>query len=449
MVRHKGFPGGAVLPNDKDLTEGLEIQDIPLPSTLQLPLDDGNGGTAVPSVQPGQSVSYGECIASALNDDGVSIHSPLSGQVRQIGQATLPDGTPKSAIVIDTISEAHLPEPQEKPDWKISSEGLIECLQWAGITQMQLGGGSLVARIRKVLKAGPRWVIINAVESEPLITCEARIMTEYPSEITRGCELLAEVFALADGGKKSAAPRGILALCGARHQALTAMRKTLKHGRFRLTPLADVYPQDDEVLLANTLSNAGLRTGSDPANAGVLLINLSSLLALSQAWYAGKPLTDRVITVTGDASERIGNYRVRIGTRVGDIVEHLGAMPEAEAYIMGGPFRGWAHENPEGIITKETTGLTVLSETHRRNPEACIRCGWCTDDCPAQIDPIRLYRLIEAGQVNKAKKTFLQDCIECGLCSYVCPSHLPLLEKIRVGKWALEHSGKRNQAIGV
>jgi len=213
--------------------------------------------------------------------------------------------------------------------------------------------------------------------------------------------------------------------------------------------LPDVYPQDDEVLLANTLSNAGLRTGSDPANAGLLLINLSSLLALSQAWYTGKPLTERIITVTGDASEQIGNYRVRIGTSLGDIVEHLGVLPEAATYIMGGPFRGWAHEKPEGIITKETTGLTVLSEMHRQSPEACVRCGWCTDDCPAQIDPIRLYRLIEAGRINKAQKAFLQDCIECGLCSYVCPSHLPLLEKIRVGKWALEHSGKIDQAIGV
>ncbi len=308
---------------------------------------------------------------------------------------------------------------------------------------MQLGGGSLVADVRKVIKAGLRWVIVNAVESEPLITCESRLMSEYASEIAQGCELLGEVFALIGGRKKSARPRGVLALCGARRQALEAMSKTLQGGRFQLATLADVYPQDEEALLANTLTNAGLRARSDPAKAGVLVINVSSVLALSQAWYQGKPLSERVITVSGDGTEQIGNYRVRIGTRTQDIVEHVGLLPEASVYIMGGPFRGWACEKPRSVISKNITGLTILSKVRKQQPVACIRCGWCSDGCPSGLDPARLYQLIEAGRVDKAQKIFLGNCIECGLCSYVCPTHLPLLEKIRLGKWALKEERQR------
>jgi len=218
------------------------------------------------------------------------------------------------------------------------------------------------------------------------------------------------------------------------------MSKALQGGRFQLAVLADVYPQDEEALLANTLTNAGLPAGGDPAQAGVLVINVSSVWALSQAWYHGQPLTERVITVSGDGTEKIGNYRVRIGTSVQDIVQHVGLLPEASVYILGGPFRGWAREKSQGLITRNITGLTILSEAKRQSPQACIGCGWCSDDCPAAVEPIRLYRLIEAGRVGKAKKAFLEDCIECGLCSYVCPSHLPLLEKIRLGKWALSQN---------
>ena len=449
MVRHKGFPGGAILPNDKGLSEGLEIQDIPVFSTVQVALDDGAGGSAEATAQAGQKVSCGECIASAAKADGVNVHSPVSGQIRQIEQIALADGSLKPAMIIDSSEQEQSDRAGERPSWKVYSEGLIKCLRWAGIAQMRLGGGSLVAGIRKATKAGLRWVIINGVESEPLITCESRLMSECCSEIAQGCELLAEVFALAGGGKKSAGPRGVLALCGGRRQALGAMGKALQGGRFRLAALADVYPQDEEALLANTLTNAGLRAGSDPAEAGVLVINVSSVWALSQAWYQGKPLTERVITVSGDGTERIGNYRVRIGSRVQDIAEHVGLLPEASVYILGGPFRGWAREKPQGVITKNITGLTILSEADRQGPVACIRCGWCSDDCPAGLEPARLYQLIEAGRVDKAQKAFLEDCIECGLCSYVCPSHLPLLEKIRLGKWSLAQWGKSNQTIGV
>lgn len=438
LVRHKGFPGGAILPNDKGLSEGLSIQDIPTFSTVQVALDDGAGGKAEAIVQAGQKVSSGECIGSAKNADGVNVHSPVSGQVRQIEQIALADGSLKPAIIIDTSDQEQSDRAGESPSWKGCSEGLIECLKWAGITQMQLGGGSLVADVRKVIKAGVRWVIVNGVESEPLITCESRLMSEYASEIAQGCELLAEIFALIGGRKKTAGPRGVLALCGARRQALEAMGKALQGGRFQLATLEDVYPQDEDALLANTLTNAGLRARSDPAKAGVLVINVSSVWALSQAWYQGKPLSERVITVSGDGTEHIGNYRVQIGTRTQDIVEHVGLLPEASVYIMGGPFRGWASEKPQSVITKNITGLTILSKVRRQQPVACIRCGWCSDGCPSAIDPVRLYQLIEAGRVDKAQEAFLGNCIECGLCSYVCPTHLPLLEKIRLGKWALK-----------
>ena len=449
MVRHKGFPGGAILPNDKDLTEGLKIEETPVPSSVQVVLDDGAGGTAEPSVLPGQKVSPAQCIALPASDDGVRVHSPIWGQVRQIEQVALANGTLKSAITIDSGEVDGSISPVAKPSWKVYSEGLIKCLRWGGIVQMQSNGGSLVSRVRRALKAGLRWVIINGVESEPLITCEARIMSECAGEIAQGCELLAEVFGLSGREKKSAGAKGVVALCGARHKSLSAMRKALKGGRFRLAALADVFPQDEEVLLANSLTNTGLRGRCDPADAGVLIINVSSVLALSRAWYAGKIVTDRVVTVGGDGSERIGNYLVPIGSSVADLAKHVGVLTEASTYILGGPFRGWSRGTLEGVITKETTGLIILSSSKRQSPQACIRCGWCTDDCPAQIDPVRLYRLIEAGKLGKAKSSFLDDCIECGLCSYVCPTHLPLLEKIRLGKWSLAQPSKNDQGIGV
>lgn len=427
-----------MLPNDKGLSEGLAIQNIPASSTVQVSLEDGTGGSAEPTVQPGQRLSPGQGIASSPNSDGVNVHSPVSGKVRKIEQIALADASQTPAITIDLNDQQQSDKAGERPSWQMSSEGLVECIRWAGITQMQLAGGSLVANIRKATKARLRWIIINAVESEPLMTGEARLISEHASEIAQGCELLAQVFALADRGKKSDQPHGALALCHDRRQASRAMSKALQGGRFQLAELADVYPQDEEALLANTLTNVKIPAQSNPAQAGVLVINVSSVLALSHAWYQAKPLTERVITVSGDGAERIGNYRVKIGTRVRDIVEHVGLFPEASVYIMGGPFRGWASEKPQGVITKNITGLTILSKIRRQPPVACIRCGWCSDDCPAAIDPARLHQLIEAGKVDKAQKNFLGNCIECGLCSYICPTHLPLLEKIRLAKWALK-----------
>ena len=444
VVRHKGFLGGAVLPDDKDLTEGSAIEEIPKPSIVQIVLDDGASGTAELTVRPGEKIDQGQPIGLPQSENGVGVHSSVSGVVQELTEITLADGIKRQAVVIETDGQDRIFPSQKAEPWKLYSEGLIRCLRWAGITQMGLAGGSLVRRIHRALKAGLRWVIINAVESEPLITSESRLMTEYADEIGRGCNLLAEIFGLETPGKKSSAPQGIFALCGLRQQALGAMRKALKGGAFRLAILADRYPQDEEVLLANTLTNAGLRATRDPAEVGVLMINVTSVWALSQAWYDGKPVTERVITVAGDGTEKIGNYRVRIGTSVHDIVQHVGPLPEATRYVLGGPFRGWGRPAPEGVVTKQTTGLTVLSRAFKQGPEACIRCGWCVDDCPVGIDPIRLYRLIEAGRLDKAQKAWLEDCTECGLCPYVCPTHLPLLEKIRLGKWAL----RQKQTVG-
>ena len=439
LRRHKGFYGGAVLPDDKDQTECLAIEDIPAGAIVQLPLDDGAGGIAEAKVRPGEKVVRGQCIACPQTDGGVRMHSSVSGVVRQIEQIILPDGTPKPAVIIDSDSQDEKDLPTQKDQWKLYSEGLINCLSWAGITQMGPNGGSLINNIRQAVKAGLRWVIINAVESEPLITAETRLMTEYAEQISRGCQLLAEIFGLASPGRKSSGPRGLLALCGVRHQALRAMRHALKGGSFRLAVLADVYPQDEEVLLANTLARAHLRSTSSPAQAGILIINLSSLWALSRAWYDSEPLTDRIITISGDGTERIGNYRVRIGSQVADVIKHVEPLPEASRFILGGPLRGWGRTKPQGVVTKQTAGLTVLTEAFKPAPEACIRCGWCSNDCPVQIDPVGLYRMIEAGRVEQAQKAWLDVCIECGLCSYVCPTHLPLLAKIRAGKWALKY----------
>ena len=437
MVRHKGFPGGAVLPDDKDLTEGSAIEKIPLPSSVQVVLDDGASGTAEMTVQPGQKVDQGQPIGLPHSEDGVCVHSSVSGTVREVAEVTLANGAQRRAVVIEADDQGRLFSTEHKEQWKIYSEGLIKCLRWAGITQMGLGGGSLVGRIRRALKAGLRWVIINAVESEPLITAEARLMTEHADEIARGCGLLAEVLGIKAPARRTSSPQGIVALCGHREQALEAARKALRGGAFRMAILADRYPQDHEVLLTNTLTNARLRATRNAADAGVLVINVSSLWALSQAWYGGMPVTERVITVGGDGTEKIGNYRVRIGTSTQDIVQYVEPLPEATRYVLGGPFRGWGRPIPQGIVTRETVGLTVVNRAYKQGPEACIRCGWCIDDCPAGIDPIRLYRFIEAGRIEKAEQAWLEDCIECGLCSYVCPTHLPLLEKIRLGKWAL------------
>ena len=437
MARHKAFPGGAVLPDDKDLTEGSLIEAIPRPSSVQIVLDDGTSNAVEVTVKTGDVVARGQTIGLPESEDGVEVHASVSGQVRQIAELVLADGVKKQSVIIETDDGNGQSPCREKPQWKVYSEGLIKCLRWAGITQMELAGGSLVRRIRKSLKAGLGYVIINGVESEPLITSEARLMTEHAEQIARGCELLTEILGLSASRSRSAGAKGFFAMCGLRHHAVAAMRSALKGGVFRLALLADRYPQDEEVLLANTLTNSRLRARSDPAEVGVLVINVTSVWALSRAWDDGEPVTERVITVAGDGTEKTGNYRVPIGARVQDIVDHVGPLPEATRYILGGPLRGWSRPSPEGVITKQTTGLTVLTPARRQDPEACIRCGWCIDDCPVGVDPIRLYRLVEAGRIDKLEKAWIEDCIECGLCLYVCPTHLPLLEKIRLGKWAL------------
>ncbi len=442
MSRHKGFPGGAILPDDKDLTEGLKIERMGPGKKLSVVIDDGTGVGGIVTVKAGEKVRRGQCIAEPESEFGVRVHSPIGGTIVEIKCTVPADGIRKPAVVIEGDGTEGSAEEEQKEQWKVYSEGLIKCLRWAGITQMGLRGGSLVRRIRRAVKAGLRWVIINGVESEPLITAEVRLMSEWAEQIGRGCALLAEILNLEEAGRKSSGPRGLLALSGHRHESVRAVRRALKGGRFRLAVLTDVYPQDEEVLLANTSTGSRLGARRDPAEAGILVINVTSVWALSRAWYEGEVVTERVITVTGDGADKIGNYLVPLGMSVKDVGQQAGVLPEASRFVVGGPFRGWAMEEPGGVVTKQTTGLTILSKLDRRGPQACIRCGWCTDDCPVGIDPIRIYQCIEAEELVKAEKARLEECIECGLCSYVCPTHLPLLDRIRLGKWAMKEREK-------
>jgi electron transport complex protein RnfC len=437
------FHGGLPLPGMKGDLPSLPIRDCPLPPLLVLPLYER--GPLETEVEIGQRVRRYQRLARPQGPGSAALHAPAGGVVEAIESCGLTQspGEVAPALLLrvdddrieDDRSEGYARLPAW-PDWKqCEPESLRQRLAEAGIAGL---GGAAFATADKLLQPCPT-LILNGAECEPWIACDARLLVEEAEAVLRGGQLLAHVLS---------AERVWVAVEDSMQPArlaLAAALELIEDSRFELVVVPTVYPQGGERQLMEVLTGMQVPRGRLPQQLGIVVQNVGTALAAWRAVTQGLPLTDRIVSVTGPGVGEPGNFRVPLGTPIEHLIAQAGGYSaRAERLIAGGGMMGVALPDDGFAITKSTNCVLVLdadSVRAPREPMPCIRCGECSDVCPAQLMPQLLHHALRSEdkeQVEAAARIGLLDCIDCGLCDLVCPSHIPLVSEFRDGKTRLQ-----------
>ncbi len=438
----KTFRIGGIHPEENKLTHEAATQVASLPKQAIFPLSQHIGAPAKPVVAKGDKVKVGTMIAEAGGFVSAPIFSSVSGTVFKIDTAIDATGYRKPVIIInvegdeweESIDRSDKLE-QVKDHPELTPEEIVNRIKAAGVVGM---GGACFPTFIKLTPpptAKAECVIINAVECEPYITADYRLMMEHADEILVGLELLMK------GAKVTTGYIGIETNKPAAIKLLTQKAAEKFNGsayQVEVVPLAQRYPQGGEKQLVDAVIRRQVPAPpAIPVNVGAIVQNVGTAFAVYEAVMKHKPLFERYTTVTGKKLAHPGNFLVRMGTPMKDLIEACGGMPEGDNKLLaGGPMMGKALTSVEVPICKGTNSVTILSEDDARRKEAqpCIRCAKCVSACPMGLEPYLLAKVSELKNWERAENEDITSCIECGSCQFTCPAHRPLLDHIRQGK---------------
>ena len=430
----KTFHIGGVHPHDNKIYSAHQpITECPLPEKAIIPLVQHIGAPAQPVVEKGQKVKVGELLAKAGGFVSANIHSPFSGTITKIDSTIDAWGMRMPAIFMDVEGNEWLETIDRTPDvvreFNLEPKEIIDRIAEAGI--VGLGGACFPTQVKLMPPPGKKAevLVVNGVECEPYLTCDHQLMLEHGEEIMIGIQLLMRALNIQKAviGIEKNKPDAI-----ARMQELAS--KTLG---VEVCPLKLKYPQGGEKQLIDACIGRQVPSGALPIEVGAVVDNVATIYAVYEAVQKHKPLISRVMTVTGKSLKKPGNYLVRFGTPLSQVVELAGGVPEDTGKIIGGgPMMGRAMNNIDMPANKRTSGLLFLpeSESRRTEPENCIRCGKCVSACPMGLEPYLLAKQAELQMWDEMEHHDVMDCIDCGCCLFTCPSHRPLLDYIRMGK---------------
>ncbi|MEJ5260314.1 MAG: electron transport complex subunit RsxC [Anaerohalosphaeraceae bacterium] len=448
----KTFKGGVHPLENKHYTESCPIEAVPTPRQLVLPLVQHIGAPCKPLVQKKQAVAFGEPIGRSDAYVSAPIHSPVNGVVKDIALASHPVIGRTMAVYLEVNPEDNPPrQPQperfgeEFDPGSFSPEQICNAIQEAGLVGM--GGAGFPTRVKvEPNPAMPKHtLIINGCECEPYITCDYRIMLEWTRQILAGIRLAA---------RAAGCQTVRIGIEDNKPEAVKAFEQVLSRCRcsedIQIVVLKTKYPQGGERQLIRAVLDKQVPTGGIPPQIGVCVLNVATCAAIAEAVVFQKPLTHRVVTVTGRAVARPGNYYVPIGMSVQDLLAHCGGLTERAAkVVLGGPMMGFAIADMSTPLTKTCGALTVLTREdvteaqYVRQQTACIRCGRCLMVCPEGLNPTRIAHAVKHFRMDRAEQYYLSACIECGSCSYVCPAHIELSGYIKTGKLLKAREKKR------
>ena len=440
----KTFRLGGIHPEENKLTHDVATKVATLPKQAIFPLSQHIGAPAKPVVAKGDKVKVGTLIAEAGGFVSAPIFSSVSGTVFKIDTAIDATGYRKPAIIInvegdeweETIDRSDTLETVEAHP-ELTPEEIVNRVKAAGVVGM---GGACFPTFIKLTPpptAKAECVIINAVECEPYITADFRLMMEHADEILVGVELLMKATKVTKGyiGIETNKPAAIELLTKKCAEKFNAQSSTFN---VEVVPLKQRYPQGGEKQLVDAVIQRQVPAPpAIPVNVGAIVQNVGTAFAVYEAVMKHKPLFERYTTVTGKRLKAPGNFLVRMGTPMQDLIDACGGMPEGDNKLLaGGPMMGKALTSTEVPICKGTNSVTIISddEARRKDPEPCIRCAKCVGACPMGLEPYLLAKLYEVKNWERAEKDDIISCIECGSCQYTCPAHRPLLDNIRQGK---------------
>jgi len=429
----KTFKLGGVHPEENKISAGAAIKNLALPKTAVISLSQSLGAPSVPIVNKGDKVLTGQLIAQGTSFISSNIHAPVSGTVSKIDDMMDASGYRRKAIIIDVEGDDWvdtIDRSQEiKQEITLSKEEIIACIKNAGI--VGLGGATFPTHVKLMVPEGKKaeYLIINAVECEPYLTSDHRIMLEKGEEVMIGIKILMKALAV---------DRAYVGIENNKPDAIAHLSQLAeKYSGIKVAALKVKYPQGGEKQLIKALINREVPSGKLPIEVGCVVQNVGTAYAVYEAVQKNKPLIERVVTVTGKAIANPSNFIVRIGTPVSALLEAAGGIPdETGKVINGGPMMGKAVNSTEIPVVKGMSGLVLMpeKEAKRMKVSNCIRCAKCVSACPMGLAPYLIAQTSEIGQEEMAESLRVLDCIECGSCSFTCPSGRPLLENIRMAK---------------
>jgi len=431
-VPTRAFKGGVHPADHKDQTNTRAVERAPVPPMLTVPLSQHLGAPCSALVGKGDRVKRGQVIGDVEAMVSAPVHSPVDGEVTDVGPVLLASGMRSLAVTI-------VPDEQQDLDSfepvTVGADSVRERVRAAGI--VGLGGAAFPSSVKlQPPKDMPvSTVILNGCECEPYLTCDHRVMLERPDRVIRGARLIAEAVG---------AGRVIVALEANKQDAAAVLKEHASDG-VEVLVLPTRYPQGAEKQLIWATIGKEVPHGRLPAATGALVHNVSTAVAIADAVDQGRPLIERVVTVTGSV-RRPGNFMTLIGTPVSALIEAAGGIVgEAGRIVAGGPMTGLALGDLSVPVVKGMGGVVVLGPGETapavRGDQPCIRCGRCSDACPMMLEPYAIGIHANRAAWDAADRYHALDCIECGCCSYVCPTRRPLVQLIRSAKQALLQRG--------
>lgn len=432
-VRAHSMPGGIHPAQHKAESNRTDIETLPLPSTLWLPLRMHAGQAAEPVVQVGDTVCKGQVLALAQPGVSANVHAPTSGRIVAIEPHSYAheSGLKELAICLEADGLDAWRQQTPWPDWQQKPlEELTNRIREAGIAG--LGGAGFPADIKYRNKHQPtHTLLVNAVECEPYITADDRIMRERAREILQGARICQHLLS---------AKRILIGIEDNKPEAIDAIKQAALDTNIaiELCVVKTKYPSGGERQLIQLTTGLEVPSNGLPTDIGIVCQNVATLAQIYRAIVKDEPLISRVTTVTGKAVERPGNYEVLIGTSMETLLNHAGAhLKKADRVIMGGPMMGFAVPDVSAPVMKTTNCLLVPTKKELPAPvydNPCIRCGLCEQACPVNLLPQQMYWAAKHRQLESAELHDINDCIECGACAYVCPSRIPLVHYYRFAK---------------
>ncbi|URQ91610.1 electron transport complex subunit RsxC [Pseudoalteromonas sp. SCSIO 43101] len=425
------FPGGIHPPGQKQQSTKQAIARLPLPDKLVVSLKQHIGANGKLIVEKGQQVLKGQALTKPSGNWSVPVHAPTSGLISDICPmpSAHPSALPELSVIIEPDGEDKWCELRSVSDTKaLSHDELVDIIHQSGISGM--GGAGFPTYVKADIRKDIEFLIVNAVECEPYITADDMLMREHADGIIAGIELMQQLLN----------PQlTIIGIEDNKPEAIAAMKKAAEHNdSIMVQTVPTVYPSGGEKQLIKLLTGKEVPSGSIPADIGMLVQNVGTLFAVNQAVHEGKPLIERVVTVTGNTIHKQGNVWALLGTEIKHLLDCQGFSPvPQQRVVMGGPMMGFTLPTVRIGVVKTTN--CILAPDHQELAEpgdekACIRCSACADACPASLLPQQLQWFAKSKEYDKLNEHNLFDCIECGACAYVCPSEIPLVQYYRVAK---------------
>jgi len=427
--RLDGYYGGVHPSEHKEFSEHKDLVTFPAPKIAVLPMAQHLGAPATPVVQVGDYVKVGQKIGEPSAFISAPVHASISGTVIAVEDRPHANRGMCLSVVIESDGKNVLHEsvqPHGDLD-ALTPEQIVAIVREAGIVGM--GGAGFPTAVKLTPKTPVDTILLNGCECEPYLTADHQLLLHYADEVIFGLKAIL---------KATGAEKGVIVIEDNKPDAVELLQsKVAELSNIEVCAAKTKYPQGAEKMLIKKVTGRQVPSGGLPADVGVVVSNVATSKAISDAIQLGMPLVERIVSVTGECIANPGNFLVKTGTLVQELVDHCGGITSDHVTVKaGGPMMGFVQSTLETPIMKGSNGIIAVNTDHTQEV-ACIKCGRCVDVCPMELKPLYFAKFADEGNWAGVKEYKVMDCLECRCCEYICSSKIPLVSKIKAGKAAV------------